>query len=117
MKKGSWHRNNIFLLAAIVALTSCLGGHAFMEHIYGFTATSKGGTRFGSADKIQFPFDGSPQPDGLPVPWQSRVIIGKLQAQVVNDPAHGKAIRMTCDRSHFVLWYEAVPLIPANTPS
>jgi hypothetical protein len=116
MKKWSWRRNNLLLLIAIAALTSCLGSHAFMEHIYGFSASSKGGTRAGSEDRIQFPFDGPLQPDGLPAPWQSRVIIGQLQARVVNDPSHGKVIQMTCDRSHFVLWYEAVPFDPRKYP-
>ena len=66
---------------------------------------------------VRFTFDGALQPNGLPAPWDCRVIVGHLQAGVVDGPAAGeRALRIRCEKSHVVCMYKAVPFDPDRLP-
>jgi Protein of unknown function (DUF3047) len=69
-------------------------------------------------EEIRFNFDGAQGSDGIPAPWQSKVIHGSLQAEVTDatDGPGGKALRVKCDKSHFLLWDQGQPFDPKDYP-
>jgi len=108
------------LVGASVTLWAC--GCEVATRLGGFPSGPAAGGNPGDAPAavdgaIRFAFDGPVGPDGLPVPWRSRVIVGSLQAAVVDGPAAGeRAVGLRCDRSHVVLSCQAVPFDPARFP-
>jgi Protein of unknown function (DUF3047) len=79
-------------------------------------ASTSAATRPESSDAIRFLFDGPLQENGLPKSWEARVIVGKLQSEVVNEPSGEKCLRMKCDESHFVIWCKTTPIDPEKFP-
>jgi hypothetical protein len=104
------------LTAASVTLWAC--GRPVAPPGGGLPGGAADGVGRGGDGPVAFTFDGPAQADGLPTPWQSRVIFGDPQTSVVDGPAAGeRAIRVRCDRAHVVLSCKAtVPIDPARCP-
>ena len=117
-KRTRWLLGCFVVLAGGVGL----GRHWILKSVLGYAPSGTGGTREVSAkkDEIRFGFDGAVGANGLPKPWQAREIVGKMKAEVVDGaqggPAGEKGLRLRCDSSHFVVWYEAVPFDPKQYP-
>jgi hypothetical protein len=62
-------------------------------------------------------FDGPIQETGLPTPWQSRTIIGKLDFDMppLDDSDH-KAFHFHCEKSHAVVYAQVDPFDPNHYP-
>ncbi len=110
----------VLVVLAGVSATFWACGRQVATRMGGFPAAGAAAgaaTRAGADRAVRFTFDGPAGADGLPKPWQSKVIAGKLQASVVDGPAAGeRAIRVVCDRSHVVLACQAVPFAAADYP-
>jgi hypothetical protein len=100
-------------ISGFILLTLGAGGWLEYRHLRANLFTPPAVMTPVSADQqvIHFTFDGTPSADGIPAPWQSRVIKGNLQVDLIDgpDPLGAKALRVVCRKSHFVLWDAASP--------
>jgi hypothetical protein len=113
-RNRNWAIGGIIALSLVIGIS--LGWRRLAIYFFGFTTararqniqTSNGGVTFG--------WDGPLQPDGLPQPWESRVIVGSLNSSVINDIEQGKSQDLVCDGSHVVVWYAAAPFAASTHP-
>jgi hypothetical protein len=69
-------------------------------------------------EEIRFGFDGPVNADGVPAPWQEKVIHGSLHVEVTDagDGTGAKALCVKCDKSHFLLGNQGQPFDPKDYP-
>lgn len=80
------------------------------------TSPTTAATSAESSKAIPFAFDGPVDQNGLPKPWEARIIVGKLQSEVVTETSGQKSLRIKCDKSHFVVWCKTAPIDPDKFP-
>ncbi len=111
------------VLLALTAAGLIAAAPALLKSWYGFDVPVTHPTQpvsepGGEAIEVVFGFDGEVNADGVPAPWQSQVIRGSLDVSIV----HGsrcpdtRAVRISSDRSHFILWHGASPYDPETFP-
>ena len=69
-------------------------------------------------DVLIFGFDGDIQPTGLPAPWQSTAITGKLDFDLSQplDQLAKKAFHFRCEKAHVVVYTQVDPFDPNRYP-
>ena len=67
---------------------------------------------------IHFGFDEAPRTDGVPAPWQSKIIKGTMQVDLIDTPelSGKKAVRLQCEKSHFLIYNASSPFDPEQYP-
>lgn len=113
-------RSRVILICCVtIAALFWTTRHHLARQLFGFPGPPQDIPLAPAVEQVMlFGFDGAAQSNGVPAPWESRVIRGKLEVSVDRDPelADQPILRLKSDRSHFLVWNPAQPFDPKEYP-